>query len=139
MFEFLKKDKKNTLNNEIYIKTAALLIHAAKIDQNYELEEKNIIKRTIINLGASKEDSDNLIDKAEKYESNSNQILEFTKEIKKTDQNFKIKIIESLWRIIYSDGNADIYEKNLMRRLSGLLYLEDKVVGEIKKKLKHIK
>ena len=136
MFEFLKKDKKNTLNNEIYIKTAALLIHAAKIDQNYELEEKNIIKRTIINLGASKEDSDNLIDKAEKYESNSNQILNFTREIKKMDEKFKINIVETLWQIIYSDGLADVYEANLMRRLTGLMYIDNKTVAEIKNKVK---
>ena len=112
------------------------MIHAAKIDQSYQLEEKNIIKKTIISLGVSEENSDNLISKAEKYESNENQILEFTKEIKKTSQDFKIKIIECLWNIIYSDGNADMYENSLMRRLSGLIYLDDKIVNEIKKKIK---
>ena len=91
---------------------------------------------TIISLGVSEENSDNLISKAEKYESNENQILEFTKEIKKTSQDFKIKIIECLWSIIYSDGNADMYENSLMRRLSGLIYLDDKIVSEIKKKIK---
>ena len=136
MFKFLNKDKKNDSDDEIFIKTAALLVHAAKIDQSYQLEERNIIKRTIISLGVSEENSDNLISKAEEYESNENQILEFTKEIKKTSQNFKIKIIECLWHIIYSDGNADMYENSLMRRLSGLIYLDDKIVGEIKKKIK---
>ena len=136
MFKFLNKDKKSDSDDEIFIKTAALLVHAAKIDQSYQLEERNIIKRTIISLGVSEENSDNLISKAEEYESNENQILEFTKEIKKTSQNFKIKIIECLWHIIYSDGKADMYENSLMRRLSGLIYLDDKIVGEIKKKIK---
>ena len=135
MFKFLNKNKKKDPDDEIFIKTAALLIHAAKIDQSYKLEEKNIIKKTIISLGVSEENSDNLISKAEKYESNENQILEFTREIKKTSQDFKIKIIECLWRIIYSDGNADMYENSLMRRLSGLIYLDDKIIGEIKKKI----
>ena len=136
MFKFLKKKKEKASNNELYVKTAALLIHAAKIDQKYEVEEKNIIKKTMISMGVVDEDANNIISEAEKCESNSNQILEFTREIKKADKNFKIKIIESLWHIIYSDGNADIYENSLMRRLSGLLYLEDKIVGEIKKKIK---
>tara|TARA_Y100000741_G_C18066961_1_gene482903 strand:- start:56 stop:472 length:417 start_codon:yes stop_codon:yes gene_type:complete len=136
MFKFLNKNKEKNTDDEIFIKTAALLIHAAKIDQSYQLEEKNIIKKTIISLGVSEENSDNLISKAEKYESNENQILEFTKEIKKTSQDFKIKIIECLWSIIYSDGNADMYENSLMRRLSGLIYLDDKIVSEIKKKIK---
>ncbi len=138
MFKFLNKNKskKKEPDNEIFIKTAALLIHAAKIDQNYQSEEKNIIKKTIISLGVSEESSDNLISEAEKYESNENQILEFTREIKKTSQDFKIKIIECLWHIIYSDGKADMYENSLMRRLSGLIYLDDKIVGEIKKKIK---
>ena len=136
MFKFLNKNKKKDSDDEIFIKTAALLIHAAKIDQSYQLNEKEIIKKTIISLGVSKENSDSLMSKAEKYESNENQILEFTREIKKTSQDFKIKIIESLWNIIYSDGNADMYENSLMRRLSGLIYLDDKIVGEIKKKFK---
>ena len=134
MFKFLNKNKKKDSDDEIFIKTAALLIHAAKIDQSYQLEEKNIIKRTIISLGVSEENLDSLISKAEKYESDENQILEFTREIKKTSQDFKITIIECLWNIIYSDGNADMYENSLMRRLSGLIYLDDKIVNEIKKK-----
>jgi len=136
MFKFLNKNKKKDSDDEIFIKTAALLIHAAKIDQSYQLEEKNIIKKTIISLGVLEENSDSLISQAEKYESNENQILEFTREIKKKNQDFKIKIIECLWNIIYSDGNADMYENSLMRRLSGLIYLDDKIVNEIKKKIK---
>tara|TARA_B100001750_G_scaffold239601_1_gene247883 strand:- start:664 stop:1080 length:417 start_codon:yes stop_codon:yes gene_type:complete len=136
MFKFLNKNKEKNTDDEIFIKTAALLIHAAKIDQSYQLEEKNIIKKTIISLGVSEENSDSLISKAEKYENDENQILEFTREIKKTSQDFKITIIECLWNIIYSDGNADMYENSLMRRLSGLIYLDDKIVNEIKKKIK---
>ena len=132
--------KKNSLKEEkeidILSKTASLLIHAAKIDENYTNNEKLIIERTLIELGASKENLDELMKLAEQYEENSNQILDFTKDIKNTDQNFKIKLIESLWTIIYSDKDSDIYETNLMRRLSGLLYLDNKLVGDIKEKIK---
>ena len=114
-----------------------MLIHAAKIDQNYTNKEKLIIERTLIELGAGKEKINQLMQNAEKNEKNSNQILDFTKEIKHTDQNFKIKILESLWKIIYSDSTSDMYETNLMRRLSGLLYLDNKLVGDIKEKIKN--
>ena len=137
MFNFLKNKKKNKLNqDEQIIKTAALLIHAAKIDQNYQNNEKNIIKQTLLQIGAEEKDVDKIINKAEKYENESNQILELTKEIKKTDKNFKIKVIEALWNIIFSDGKADIYENSLMRRLAGLMYVDDKLVGQIKEKIK---
>ena len=89
----------------------------------------------VVNLGSKKDSVENIFAQAEKFEKNSNQILAFTKEIKKSDHTFKIKIIEVLWRIIYSDGNADIYETNLMRRLTGLLYLDNKIVGEVKQKI----
>ena len=132
--------KKNSLKEEkeidILSKTASLLIHAAKIDENYTSNEKLIIEKTLIEFGASKENLDELMKLAEQYEENSNQILDFTKDIKNTDQNFKIKLIESLWTIIYSDKDSDIYETNLMRRLSGLLYLDNKLVGDIKEKIK---
>ena len=136
MFNFFKK--KNNKNEEIDIisKTASLLIHAAKIDENYTNNEKIIIERTLVELGANKEKLNELIKRAEENEENSNQILDFTKDIKSTDQNFKIKLIESLWKIIYSDKTSDIYESNLMRRLSGLLYLDNKMVGDIKEKVK---
>ncbi len=129
------KIKEDELNNTLYVKTAALLIHAAKIDQKYNDEEKEIIKRAIVDLGLKKDVVEKTINQAEKFESNTNQILGFTKEIKKSDYDFKVKIIEILWRIIYSDGNADIYEANLMRRLTGLLYLDSKTVGKIKQKI----
>ena len=137
MFNFLKKKNKDPEKIDIFSKTASLLIHAAKIDQNYTNKEKLIIERTLIELGADKEKINQLMQNAEKNEKNSNQILDFTKEIKHTDQNFKIKIIESLWKIIYSDSASDMYETNLMRRLSGLLYLDNKLVGDIKEKIKN--
>ena len=137
MLNFFKKNSpREEKEIDILSKTASLLIHAAKIDENYTSNEKLIIERTLIEFGASKENLDELMKLAEQYEENSNQILDFTKDIKNTDQNFKIKLIESLWTIIYSDKDSDIYETNLMRRLSGLLYLDNKLVGDIKKKIK---
>ena len=137
MFNFLKKKTKEPEKIDIFSKTASLLIHAAKIDQNYTNKEKLIIERTLIELGVDKEKINQLMQNAEENEKNSNQILDFTKDIKYTDQNFKIKIIESLWKIIYSDSASDMYETNLMRRLSGLLYLDNKLVGDIKEKIKN--
>ena len=117
-------------------KIASLLIHAAKIDENYTEKEKNIIKRTLISLGIEEKNIVTIMIKAEENESNSNQILNFTREIKNLNDDDKKKIVESLWNIIYSDSESDMYEANLMRRLSGLLYLDDKIVGEIKEKIK---
>ena len=137
MFNFLKKKESSKLQKvDIISKTASLLIHAAKIDENYTNDEKIIIEKTLIELGANKEKLNELMKHAEENEQNSNQILDFTKDIKSADQNFKIKLIESLWKIIYSDKDSDIYESNLMRRLSGLLYLDNKMVGDIKEKIK---
>ena len=137
MFKFFK-NKKPVKSNEINLlsKTASLLIHAAKIDENYTNKEKLIIEKTLLELGTNKEKLDELIKIAEENEKNSNQILDFTKDIKNTNENFKIKLVESLWKIIYSDESSDMYESNLMRRLSGLLYLENKMVGDIKEKIK---
>ena len=138
MFKFFK-NKKPVKSNEINLlsKTASLLIHAAKIDENYTNKEKLIIEKTLLELGINKEKLDELMKTAEKNEENSNQILDFTKDIKSTDKNFKIKLIESLWKIIYSDNNSDMYESSLMRRISGLLYLDSKLVGDLKKKIKN--
>ena len=137
MFNFLKKKESSKLQQvDIISKTASLLIHAAKIDENYTNNEKIIIEKTLVELGANKEKLNEIMKRAEENEENSNQIIDFTKDIKSTDQNFKIKLIESLWKIIYSDKASDIYESNLMRRLSGLLYLENKMVGDIKEKIK---
>ena len=131
---FNKKEKYN--NNLNLIKIGALLIHAAKIDENYSKEEEEIIKKTLLNLGAEKIDLDTLITKAKQSEENANQILDFTREIKNLENNEKIEIIKSLWRIIYSNKDADIYETNLMRRLAGLLYIDSKVMGDIKEEIK---
>ena len=137
MFNFFSKKKDNDPNKyDLYVKTAALLIYAAKIDENYSDIEKKIIKKTLINLGINEKNLEEILKKAENAEANSNQILEFTKEIKNSDENIKIKIIETLWSIIYSDNNLDMYESNFMRRLTGLLYLDNKIVGNIKEKIK---
>ena len=137
MISFFKNKEKNELtNNEPYSKIASLLIHAAKIDEAYEEKEKEIIKKTLIDLGAESSDIDKIISNATIIEENSNQILDFTKEIKKIPKSDKIKIIESLWKIIYSNNTADIYENNLMRRLAGLLYIDPKTMGDLREKAK---
>ena len=117
-------------------KIGSLLIHAAKIDEDYSEIEENIIKKTLISLGASSKNIDELIAVSIKEEENSNQILEFTKEAKNLSEENKIKIIEALWKIIFSNQNADIYETNLMRRLAGLLYIDSKIMGDIKERIK---
>ena len=139
MFKFFKNknsSEKTVNDGKLLSKTASLLIHAAKIDENYTNKEKLIVEKTLLELGANKEKLDELMKIAEENEKNSNQILDFTKDIKNTNENFKIKLVESLWKIIYSDESSDMYESNLMRRLSGLLYLENKMVGDIKEKIK---
>ena len=138
MFNLFKKDieNKNDNNHLSLISIAALLIHSAKIDENFTEKEKNIIKKALIEMGADQNDLDKILKDAELKEKDSNQILEFTKEVKNKSIEEKKIVIEALWNIIYSDENADMYETNLMRRLSGLLYLDPKVVGDIKEKIK---
>ena len=138
MFNLFKKDieNKNDNNHLSLISIAALLIHSAKIDENFTEKEKNIIKKALIEMGADQNDLDKILKDAELKEKDSNQILEFTKEVKNKNIKEKKIVIEALWNIIYSDENADMYETNLMRRLSGLLYLDPKVVGDIKEKIK---
>ena len=130
------KNKKNESQNSSYSKIAALLIHAAKIDEAYEKKEEDIIKETLIDLGAPIPEIDIIMSEAIIIEENSNQILDFTREIKNVPDSDKIKIIASLWKIIYSNDSADIYETNLMRRLSGLLYVDPKTMGDLKLKVK---
>ena len=132
---FFKKDQSVNKNNFL-VKTCALLIHAAKIDENYTENEEEIIKKTLLELGAKKESISQTIKEAKFIEENSNQILDFTKEVKNLPESEKIKIIEALWSIIYSNNDADIYETNLMRRLAGLLYIDSKTMGDIKDKIK---
>ena len=137
MFEFIKnKSKKKDQNTDLILKTASLLIHAAKIDENYTSKEKSIIKETLLTLDSEISDIEGLMIDAENNEKNSNQILDFTKELKNADQSFKVKVIEILWKIIYSNKEVDMYEANLMSRLSGLLYLDKKIAAEIKEKVK---
>ena len=131
---FFKKKEDN--KNNFLIKICALLIHAAKIDEDYTSNEEEIIKRTLEKLGVNKEKTFETIRQAKELEENSNQILDFTKEAKNLSEKDKIKIIEALWTIIYSNKDADIYETNLMRRLAGLLYIDNKTMGDIKEKIK---
>ena len=126
----------NSLDQKSLIGIAALLIHAAKIDENYSNEEKKIIEQALLELGANDENLNDIIKNGNKIEENSNQILDFTKEVKNMTNDNKIKIIETLWRIVYSNKNADIYESNLMRRLAGLLYIDSNIMGNIKDKIK---
>jgi|TARA_B100001059_G_C17564254_1_gene441710 uncharacterized tellurite resistance protein B-like protein len=130
---FLKKNKEE---NAFLINTCALLIHTAKIDENYTKNEEEIIKKTLIELGATKENVAQTVKEAKVIEANSNQILDFTREVKNLPEKDKIKIIEALWSIIYSNNEADMYETNLMRRLAGLLYIDSKTMGDIKDKIK---
>ena len=137
MISFFKNRKKENFDNDkSFTKIASILIHAAKIDENYTSEEENIIKKTLIELGAKNSNIEKLIHDATIIEKNSNQILDFTREIKNINETDKIKVIESLWKIIYSNNNVDIYEANLMRRLAGLLYIDDKTMGHLKQKIK---
>ena len=140
MFNLFKKEKENKSdeNHLSLTSVAALLVHSAKIDQNFTEKEKDIIKKALIEMGADENNLDEIIKDAEIKEQDSNQILEFTKEVKNKNIDEKKIVIEALWNIIYSDENADIYETNLMRRLSGLLYLDPKIVGDIKEKIKSI-
>ena len=135
MINFFKKKNMEIIENPLS-KIAALLIHVAKIDENYTKKEREIIKKAIIGLGAKNELADSILIEAEEIEKESNQILDFTKEVKNLNRNSKIKIVETLWSIIYSDSNADMYENSIMRRLTGLLYLDPMIVGDIKKKKK---
>jgi len=133
---FEKKNEENINNKNILI--TALLIHAAKIDDNYTDVEKEIIKKALISLNAiTPNEAEELLKKAEKIEQESNQIVAFTREIKKNSMEFRLKIIEILWKIVYSDGSSDSYESNLIRRVCGLLYISDRDSGMIKLKIKN--
>ena len=130
---FLKKSK----NNNDLIKVGALLIHAAKIDENYSYIEQNIIKKALLKIGADNDNIEKIMSDAIEAEENSNQILDFTREVKNTKNENKIIILETLWRIIYSNNEVDDYESNLMRRLAGLLYIDNKIMADIKDKIKN--
>ena len=132
---FFKKEKENHKHNYLE-KITALLVYTAKIDENYSKEEEEIIELTLSKIGVNKEKIKKIINEAKDLEENSNQILEFTREVKNMNEKDKINIIEGLWRIIYSNKVADIYETNLMRRLAGLLYIDNKMMGDIKEKIK---
>ena len=133
---FFDKKKSTEKDKPYLVKIAALLIHTAKIDEKYSDEEEEIIKKTMLDLGSNQNELETLIANAKKNEENANQILDYTREIKNLNEADKIKIIKSLWKIIYSDKNADVYEANLMRRLAGLLYVDSKTMGNIKEQIK---
>ena len=135
MYNFFKKKDKSEIENPL-VKIAALLVHVARIDENYTKKEKEIVRKAMIELSSKNEKIEEILSKAEEIEKNSNQILDFTREVKNSSENDKIKIIEALWSIIYSNNDADIYETNLMRRLAGLLYIDNKTMGDIKEKIK---
>ena len=135
IFKFFNKNKEKPELNLESVNVACLLIHAAKIDENYTSEEREIIKKTVEKLYPDLDNLDEVVSKAEQKEKDSNHIQEFTRDVKSLSTENKIIIVETLWRIILSDGKSDIYENNLMRRLAGLLYLDDKIVGEIKVKV----
>ena len=135
IFKFLSKDKKKPDANAESVNITCLLIHAAKIDENYTSEEREIIKKTVKKLYPDLINLNEVVAQAEQKENDSNHIQEFTKDVKSLSTENKIIIVETLWKIILSDGKSDIYENNLMRRLAGLLYLDDKIVGEIKVKV----
>ena len=134
---FFKKDNVNNSNDDELVKVGALLIHTAKIDEDYSAKEVEIIKQALLKLGANNQNIESIIKKAEEMEENSNQILDFTKEIKNMEEKDKIKFIKTLWKIIFSNKEADIYEANLMRRLAGLLYIDSKIMGNIKEEIKN--
>ena len=136
---FRKKETEKENNHPSIIAVACLLIHSARIDENYTDKEKRIIKEAIIEMGAEPKEIEKIMQDAEEKEKDSNQILDFTREVKNINEEDKKIIIEALWDIIYSDEDADMYETNLMRRLSGLLYLDPKVVGDIKEKVRQKK
>ena len=138
MFNLFKKEDETEKSNShlSLISIAALLVHSAKIDENFTEKEEKIIKNALIEMGANKDNLDEIIKDAILKEKDSNQILEFTKEVKNKSLDEKKIVIEALWTIIYSDEQADMYETNLMRRIAGLLYLDAKVVGDIKEKVK---
>ncbi len=127
---FFKKSKYDL------VKISALLIHAAKIDENFTKQEEEIIKQTLLQIGASNQNIQNIFEEGKKAEKNATQILDFTREAKNMDEKNKIKIVETLWQIIYSNKEADMYETNLMRRLAGLMYIDNKTMGDIKDRIK---
>ena len=132
---FFKKKIEKQSNNQL-IKIAALMIHAGKIDENFSQQEEMIIKKALLKMGANTENIQEIIEQSKLIEENANQILDFTKEVKVMDEEKKVEIIETLWRIIYSNKDADIYETNLMRRLAGLMYIDNKIMGSIQENIK---
>jgi len=124
----------NKLDKESVIGIAALLVHAANIDEIYSNHEKDLIKEFIKSY-LENDDTSQILKKAEEIEKSSNQLLNYTNIIKKNSMEVKSDIIEHLWKVLISDNSVDQYEANLMRRICGLIYFSDKECAEIKLKL----
>ena len=140
MFKKIFKKKANQNLDQKNVLIAALLIHAAKTDENYTNIEKKIINKALVDLyNISSDQVGELMKQAEQKEEESNQIIEFTREIKKYSMESRLKIIEVIWKIVYSDGTNDSYESNLIRRICGLLYISDKDNGIIKTKVQNLR
>ena len=131
---FKKNQDSDKSDEENLVKITALLIHAAKIDEHYSEKEKTIIINFLKSIDA-KLNFENIMNRAETNEENSNQILKYTQEIKKSDLEFRKEIIKILWKIILSDNKSDMYESTLMRRIAGLLYVPDKLIAEAKQEI----
>jgi len=122
------------MDKENLKKITALLVHVAKVDENYSEKEKSIIKNFIVSFSYNDKDSEAILKEAEKLESDSIQLFNFTSTVKKESLEVKTEIIEHLWKIIISDQSVDQYESSLMRRICGLIYFPDKLAGDIKLK-----
>ena len=136
--KFFKKEKTENIKDKNVL-VISLLIHAAKIDENYTEAEREIIKKAVMELNKiNSDEASKLVELAEQKEEESNQIIEFTREIKQQPMEYRLKIIEIIWKIVYSDGTSDNYESNLIRRICGLLYVSDKDNGLVKKKIQNL-
>jgi uncharacterized tellurite resistance protein B-like protein len=130
---------KSNVNKESLKGITALLVHVANVDEAYTDKEKKIIKDFIASFSYNDADTEEILNQAEKLESDSIQLLNFTNLIKKETLEIKTEVMEHLWKIIISDQSIDQYESSLMRRICGLIYFPDKLSGDIKLKILNTK
>ena len=134
---WFSKNKQDANFESLETSVATLLIHAARLDENYSQGEKLTINKCLVELGFGENDKvEKLIDRCEALEKESNQILHLTQEIKKLKYTDRLKIIEVLVEVVYADGKMDEFEDNLIRRVCGLVYVENADVGTIKENIK---